>query len=168
MRAEYDTQFGALRTISANGTYAVGNWLQTSAGWSQQRYVPGLAGFNDPTRLTHYLNGTAVSRLLNNRYGVTYTFNYDLARHEVTLEDGTSELRRGGFLQQRLVGYYNAQCCGFAVEYQVYNYGQSGVFALLASPTGKFQDRRFNFSFTLAGIGTFSNLFGALGGGQPR
>jgi hypothetical protein len=26
------------------------------------------------------------------------------------------------------------------------------------------EDRRFNFSFTLAGIGSFSNFFGALGG----
>ena len=29
---------------------------------------------------------------------------------------------------------------------------------------GVTQDRRFNISFTLAGIGTFSNLFGAFGG----
>ena len=29
-------------------------------------------------------------------------------------------------------------------------------------------DRRFNISFTLAGIGTFSNLFGAFGGQQSR
>ena len=27
------------------------------------------------------------------------------------------------------------------------------------------QDNRFNISFTLAGLGTFSNFFGALGGG---
>ena len=30
------------------------------------------------------------------------------------------------------------------------------------------KDRRFNISFTLAGIGTFSNLFGAFGGQQSR
>jgi hypothetical protein len=34
--------------------------------------------------------------------------------------------------------------------------------------TGIAQDRRFNISFTLAGIGTFSNLFGAFGGQQGR
>ena len=33
---------------------------------------------------------------------------------------------------------------------------------------GLTQDHRFNLSFTLAGIGTFSNLFGAFGGQQGR
>jgi hypothetical protein len=30
------------------------------------------------------------------------------------------------------------------------------------------QDHRFNISFTLAGIGSFSNLLGAFGGQQVR
>jgi len=30
------------------------------------------------------------------------------------------------------------------------------------------KDHRFNLSFTLAGIGTFSDLFGAFGGQQGR
>jgi hypothetical protein len=30
------------------------------------------------------------------------------------------------------------------------------------------QDRRFNLSFTLAGIGTFSNFLGAFGGKTDR
>jgi hypothetical protein len=29
-------------------------------------------------------------------------------------------------------------------------------------------DRRFNISFTLAGIGSFSNAFGAMGGAPSR
>jgi hypothetical protein len=48
------------------------------------------------------------------------------------------------------------------VEFQNYNYAQvSSSFPIPA-------DRRFNFSFTLAGLGTFSNFFGAFGGGQGR
>jgi hypothetical protein len=39
-----------------------------------------------------------------------------------------------------------------------------GGFAGLAIP----QDRRFNISFTLAGIGSFSNALGAFGGQQGR
>ena len=74
-----------------------------------------------------------------------YTFNYDI--------------KTGRFLQQRLLNYYNAQCCGFAVEYQQYDL--SGFNTNL--PVQK--DQRFNFSITLAGIGSFSNFFGALGGG---
>jgi hypothetical protein len=56
--------------------------------------------------------------------------------------------------------YYNAQCCGVAVEYQTYDLAQ------FASRFAVPQDRRFNISFTLAGIGTFSNFFNALGGAQ--
>ena len=78
---------------------------------------------------------------------MTYSFNYDL--------------RRDTFLQQRYLGYYNAQCCGFGVEYQTYNFAN---YSTVAIP----QDRRFNVSFTLAGIGTFSNFLGAFGGQSTR
>ena len=47
--------------------------------------------------------------------------------------------------------YYNAQCCGFAVEYQSFN------FSGLSTRPGARRTSRFNFTFTLAGIGTFSN-----------
>ena len=59
-------------------------------------------------------------------------------------------------IQQRWTGFYNAQCCGLMVEYQDYNLPS----ALFVGP----KDRRFNLSFTLAGIGSFSNFFGAFGG----
>jgi hypothetical protein len=49
---------------------------------------------------------------------------------------------------------YLAQCCGLQVDFQNYNY-PPGV--------GLKSDRRFNFGFVLAGLGTFSNFFGALG-----
>jgi hypothetical protein len=57
--------------------------------------------------------------------------------------------------------YYNSQCCGIAVEYQSFNYAN---FTVIGVP----RDNRFNLSFTLAGIGTFSNLFGAFGGQTTR
>jgi hypothetical protein len=59
-----------------------------------------------------------------------------------------------------VTGYYNAQCCGFAAEFQTFNYGG------LRAVSGIAQDRRFTFSITLAGIGTFSPPFGGLGGPQ--
>jgi LPS-assembly protein len=147
-RAEYDTKFEAFRTMSADGTVAIADWLHTTGGWSQRRYIPGLPGFDDPTRLDHYLNAATQVRLKQNRYGAVYNFNYDLVLNN--------------FLQQRLMGYYNAQCCGFAVEYQTYNLAGLGV----RSPVSR--DKRFNVSFTLAGIGTFSNFLGALGGTPGR
>jgi hypothetical protein len=66
------------------------------------------------------------------------------------------------FLQRRFTVYYNAQCCGVAVDYQIYDF--SGYGSSYALPIPK--DTRFNIAITLAGVGTFSNFFGALGGSQ--
>jgi LPS-assembly protein len=142
-RTEWDHTVNAFRTFAATGSHT-GNRLQLSAGWSQRRYIPDLPGFDDEERADHYLNASASVRSVRNRLGGTYSFNYDL--------------RRDSFLQQRYLAYYNAQCCGFAVEYQTFNF--DGGFAGVPIP----QDRRFNISFTLAGIGSFSNVLGAFGG----
>jgi hypothetical protein len=145
-RTEWDPTAHALRTLAANGSFR-GSWLEGTAGWSQRRFIPELPGFDDPLRADHYLNAAATIRRPGNTLGGTYTFNYDL--------------RRDSFLQQRYIAFYNAQCCGVAVEYQMWNFQGA---TSLAIP----QDRRFNLSFSLAGIGTFSNFFGALGGQQNR
>ena len=148
MRAEYDTQFGALRTISAEGTVGVGGWMQTTAGWSQRRFIEGLRGFDDPNRLDHYVNSFTSVRTPSNHVGGAYSFHYDI--------------QRGRYLQQRFLAYYNAQCCGVSVEFQTFNFEGLGLRARVP------QDRRFNLSFTLAGLGTFANVFGAFGGGQGQ
>ena len=54
----------------------------------------------------------------------------------------------------------NAKGAANIVEYQKFNYGTQSA-AVIGVP----KDHRFNISFTLAGIGTFSDLFGAFGGG---
>ena len=82
----------------------------------------------------------------DNRFGGLYSFNYDVLH--------------SAMLQQRYVAFYNAQCCGIAFEYQIYNL--TGI-STLAVPV----DRRFFMSFTLAGLGNFSPFNGALGG-VPR
>lgn len=147
LRAEYDTQFGALRTISADADIEVGGWLNQTAGWSQRRFVEGLSGFDNPDNLDHYLNSFTNLQTRSNRLGGVYQFNYDI--------------QRGRFLQQRVLVYYNAQCCGINFEYQSFNL--EGFF--LADRFGVSQDRRFNLSFTLAGLSTFSNMLGAFGVG---
>ena len=143
-RAEYDTQFWAFRSLGADATIVLQNRLQSTVGWSQRRFVKGLPGFDNPDALDHYLNQTTTLRTKTNRIGGVYSFNYDARVHS--------------FLQQRILAYYNAQCCGFSVEYQTFDLSRLGSRAPVT------QDRRFNFSFTLAGIGSFSNFFGALGG----
>ncbi|MGH9373091.1 MAG: LPS-assembly protein LptD, partial [Vicinamibacterales bacterium] len=147
-RTEWDPTAHSLRTLAANGTYSDGDWLNVQAGWSQRRYIPDLPGFDDPNRADQYVNAVVNLRGYRNRIGGTYAFNYDLLRDR--------------FLHQRWIAYYNAQCCGIGFEYQTFN--------LLGSLVGNglAEDRRFNISFTLAGIGTFSNLFGAFGGQQDR
>jgi len=147
-RTEWDPDAHALTTMSANGTLARGDWLSGSAGWSQRRYLQNFPGFNDPNRADQYINGVVNIRRTRNRVGGTYAFNYDILRDR--------------FLNQRWLAYYNAQCCGVGFEYQTFNL--QGSLVSSAVP----QDRRFNISFTLAGIGTFSNLFGAFGGQQGR
>ena len=64
------------------------------------------------------------------------------------------------FLNQRIIAHYNTQCCGIALRVPEVQLRHA------AGDLGVPQDRRFNLSFTLAGIGTFSDLFGAFGGQQ--
>ena len=145
-RTEWDTKFHAIRTVAANGSFARGGRFQADGGWSQRRFVEGLPGF-DEEQSTHYLNAAATVRTRRNNFGGTYSFHYDLKRDE--------------FLNQRYMAYYNAQCCGVAVEWQSFNL--EGSFA----GVGVNQDHRFNISFTLAGIGAVPSFFGALSG-QPN
>ena len=156
LRIEFDPDFGrpdylplprwgSMRTISADGSYEVGGWLATSGGWSQRRFIDGLPGFDNPARLDNYINSSTSFRTPDNRFGGLYDFNYDI--------------RRGRFLAQMLRLYYNAQCCGLRVDYQVFNFEGLGTRALIE------QDRRLTLSFTLAGLGTFANNFGGVGGG---
>jgi LPS-assembly protein len=143
LRAEYDHQTRLLQSLTASGQVAASEWLNIQAGYSQRK-------FKDTRNLTaptndDFLNAAVTLRTAANRLGGGYTFNYDIGRSTL--------------LNSRFIAYYNAQCCGFAVEYQTYNFPQfAGI------PIAK--DNRFNFSFTLAGLGTFSNFFGALGGTQ--
>ena len=143
-RTEYDTQFHALRTLATNGGMRAG-WVYATAGWSQTRFVQG---YNLPENATNALTGSASGRRPGGAVAGTYVFNYDV--------------KTQAFTNQRLIASYNTQCCGLAVEYQRFNYGQAGTVV------GVPHDRRFNISFTLAGIGTFSDIFGAFGGQQTR
>ena len=146
--ADVDPQFHKVRQIRATTSFRVKDYLDVSGGWSQKRIIPGLRGFEDPRSGSHYLNASSTMRTTGNKYGGTYQFNYDIMRR--------------GFLNQRVIAYYNAQCCGIGVEYQTVN------LPAFAGVQGRVLDRRFNLSFTLAGIGSFSDFFGAFGGDPYR
>ena len=147
MTAEYDTQKGILQLFNVNGGVAVLPFVRASGGWSHRKneqYAP-----DNPNRTDNFLQAAAqVSTGLPAALKGYYQFNYDLKRQV--------------FVQQRISVAYNTQCCGIAMEYQSFNYATGGI--VIGVP----KDRRFNLSFTLAGIGSFSNMFGSFGGQQGR
>jgi LPS-assembly protein len=148
LHAEFDSRYHSLRTISANGSYAWSGRVQTTVGWSKQPVIPQLViPGTTPPNPTEFVNVTSNVHTKDNRVGTIYSFNYDVVN--------------AYFPQQRISAFYNAQCCGIAMEYQTYNFG-NGLISSLIPP-----DHRFFLSFTLAGLGNFSPFNGALGG-VPR
>jgi LPS-assembly protein len=123
---------GTLRTAAANVT----------GGWTRQAFTQTTAT-GAVIQANNYVQTAADFRLKESRFGGSISFNYDVALSTL--------------INQRYVGFYNAQCCGIQFEYQSFNYPSGSQFLLP-------KDRRFNMSFTLAGVGSFSNFFGAFGG----
>lgn len=126
---------GVLRSSVADVT---GGWGRTAFA---QQTATGLT-----VNASNLVNARADMRFLRGRFGGLADFNYDITRSTL--------------LNQRYIGFYNAQCCGVSFEYQAVNYPDNNSRFLYP------QDRRFNMSFTLAGVGSFSNFFGAFGGGS--
>ena len=108
VRAEFDSQYRELRTISAQGTYTWTQRVQATVGWSKTAFIAELPGFNDPDdpRPLHQRVDERAHAATTGSAAI-YSFNYDVLRSTL--------------LQQRISGFYNAQCCGLAFEYQTYN-----------------------------------------------
>lgn len=140
-RMEIDAKYRKVREYGATGTIASGH-VVGSGGWSKRLVIPGLP-FYDAANERQFLNGTITMRTADNRLGGTYGMNLDV--------------KNKGFLQQRIMASYNSQCCGVSVDWQA-----------ISTPLypGIPTDRRFGISFTLAGIGSFSNPMGSFGGGR--
>jgi LPS-assembly protein len=159
LRAEFDARYHKLRTISANASYSWTTRLQVTGGWTKKGFIEEIPEFNDcrtapvttpptcfPASLDHAIFASSTMHTKDNRFGGIYSFNLDVLHRAV--------------VQQRMSAFYNAQCCGLALEYQTYNYGVNSVSPIPA-------DHRFFLSFTLAGLGNFSPFNGALSG-VPR
>jgi LPS-assembly protein len=146
-RTELDSRYLKFTRFGADGSWN-SDRLSLLAGWSQVHFVPDANGRNIVGSLSQYMNTNTTLRFKQNRYGLVHSFNWDIRGRDI--------------LQQRLAGYYNAQCCGFTAEWQTYDFTRLGSNALVP------KDRRFHFSVTLAGIGNVSNIFGALGGTPNR
>jgi LPS-assembly protein len=142
MRMEYDMRFRAVRSVSlASGVNAP--LFNATAGWSKQDTLSKSAtGATVKTAAYQAINTSASLRTFDHRFSGTWSWSYDVTRKTQ--------------LQQKFTMAYLSQCCGVAMEYQVFNLG-----GLLLN--GLTQDKRFNLSFSLAGIGTFTNLLGSFG-----
>ena len=146
-RIEVDSRYRNLKSLSFNGTYSWTGRIQTTAGWSKSVSAnvqpDGTATF---TPSSQAFNASSSVHTRDNHLGVVYSLNYDFLLSY--------------FQQQRVSAFYNAQCCGLALEYQAYNFPNSSLYLIPS-------DHRFFLSFTLAGLGNFSPFNGALSG-VPR
>lgn len=128
--------------MSLNGSYRTPD-VTVSGNWNRTAFTQTLADGRIITA-NNIIGMSSDFRILQSRYGGQVSYNYDIARRTL--------------LNQRYVAFYNAQCCGVSFEFQSFNYPDNPQFLIS-------KDRRFNMSFTLAGVGSFSNFFGAFGGG---
>jgi len=134
LRAEFDSRTHDLRTITITSNNNVRTRVSTQTSWTKQ---------NDPNGIgSDFLTLSTNAHTLDNRYGAIYSFSYNIYNRS--------------FVQQRLMGFYNAQCCGLAFDYSTY----------ASAPTLP-SNHKFFISFTLAGLGNFSPFNGALSG-VPR
>ena len=145
--AEFDSHDRSLRTIYLTGSYKWTNRVETEASWSTKFRIPRPQGAVASRRSDDTIRTENKVHTKDNRVGCRYSFDYDVLNSRT--------------VQQRLSGFYNAQCCGIKFEYQSYNLDYTG------SPVRLSADRRFFLSFTLAGLGNFSPFNGALSG-VPR
>ena len=135
-RLEYDVHGAGLHVLSTASTLAVGASSST-LNYSRYRKQPSA---NVDSSMTW---SSSLSMMQGQARGA-YALTWDIGRSTI--------------LSQSIAATYLAQCCGFQVEFQKFKYPQSRSDFPISS------DRRFNVSFVLAGLGTFSNFFGAFGG----
>ncbi|HUL71973.1 MAG TPA: putative LPS assembly protein LptD [Vicinamibacterales bacterium] len=138
-RTDIDSKFKVPRSFSATGTY--GNPIvQLSGGWQKRQVIPGLPGYDNPAFADHFLNIAATVKRADGRFGGMYSFNYDILRST--------------WLQRRLIAYYNSQCCGVQLDYSTADISHLGLTNINAN-------RHISISFTLAGVGSFTNPMGS-------
>jgi hypothetical protein len=138
-RMDIDSEYRAIRSVSATARLDSPT-SEVSAEWSKRMVIPGLRGFSVGR---HFLSGGTTFRSRNNHLGGSYRFSYDVMDRE--------------FVHQRILAYYNSQCCGISFDWQTMS-------TPLWTPQGVPTNTQFGISVTLAGIGSFANPMGSFGG----
>jgi hypothetical protein len=135
-RVEYDVHGQGLHVLTTGGTTQVGGTSNTVSYSRQRRNVRS----KPESSLTWSSSATLLDGRARGMYGLTW------------------DIGRSGVLNQSVGFSYLAQCCGIQAEFQKFKFPQSVAGFPIPS------DKRFNVSFILAGLGTFSNFLGAFGG----
>ncbi|HUR20865.1 MAG TPA: putative LPS assembly protein LptD [Vicinamibacterales bacterium] len=135
---EYDTQFRAVRSYNAS-FHAARERFDVDSSWTKRQVIPGLSGYDDPLRADQFVTFAARLKRPGGGKAIGYSTTFDILRDRM--------------LQQRITGFYNAQCCGVSVDYAVTNLKHLGFR----------NDKRFSISLSLAGIGSFTNPLGVFG-----
>ena len=135
-RFEYDVQGEGLHVMTTGTTAQLGQ-SATTINYSRYRRRPS-------SKPESSLSWSTALNLLEGRARGAYALTWDIGR--------------AGILSQTIGMSYLAQCCGIQADFQKFKYPQARSDFPIAF------DRRFNVSFVLAGLGTFSNFFGAFGG----
>ena len=147
-RTDYEKITNTIRYMNAGVTARINNIADVSGSWSKSRQPKDSPYADSDYYNNQSLNAGVTLRSERNVYGGSYRVHYDI--------------QNTSFINQGITAYYNPQCCGVAVEYF------RASLPTIGGVRGRVYDRRFNVSFTLAGIGSFSDFFGALGADPYR
>jgi hypothetical protein len=139
-RLEYNPEHLGLEVWTVGSTLSGGRSSGT-LNYSRRHVTPG-------TVPDSYFSGSTSLHSANGHLSGTYALSWDLTHSTI--------------ITQNVQAMYMAQCCGLQVDFQKFNYAQIATGIPIPS------DRRINVSFVLAGLGTFSNFFGAFGGNTLR
>ena len=134
-RLEYDVSGLGLAVWTVGGTVSAG--LSSGSVNYSRRHLTRIS------KSDTYLSASTSLRSPSGHYTGTYALSWDITHSTV--------------VTQNILATYMAQCCGLQIEFQKFAYPQATAGFPIPS------DRRINMSFVLAGLGTFSNFFGAFG-----
>ena len=131
--------------VSGLGLAVLGVGSTVSAGLSSGSLQLSRQHLTRTSQPNTYFSGSTSLHSPNGHFTGTYALSWDLTHSTI--------------VTQNVLATYMAQCCGLQMEFQKFH---------LVSSAPIPSDRRFNVSFVLAGLGTFSNFFGAFGGNSLR
>lgn len=126
--------------VNGLGLASLGVGSTVSAGLASGSLQFSRQRFSRISQPNSYFSGSTSVHSANGHFTGTYALSWDLTHSTI--------------VTQNVLATYMAQCCGLQMEFQNFH---------LVSSAPIPSDRRINFSFVLAGLGSFSNFFGAFG-----